>query len=95
MGKNKFFIEKNEILNPVAMGSKFHFSQWKSYFSQFILIDKYLKFKEIEYLIYYFKFKMCPVGNSAHITEFLALVKALLARLYLLYLTENPIPYME
>ena len=33
------------------MGSKFHFSQ-------FIFIDKYLKFKEIEYFIHYIKFQI-------------------------------------
>ena len=33
-----------------------------------IFIDKYLKNKEIEYLIHYAKFKMWPVGNSARIT---------------------------
>ena len=38
---------------------------------------------------------MRPVKNFAHITEFLALRKSLLARLYLLYLTENLKPYME
>ena len=32
------------------MGSKFHFSKWKTYLSQFI--DKFLKFEE--------KFEMCP-----------------------------------
>ena len=36
------------------MGSKFHFSQ-------FIFIDKYLKFKEIEYLIHYIMFEKWPV----------------------------------
>ena len=35
------------------MGSKFHFSQ-------IILIDKYLKFKEIVYLIHDVSFEMCP-----------------------------------
>ena len=49
-------------------------------------IEKHLKNKEIEYLIHYAKFKMWPTENSAHIT---ALEKALLVRLYLLYLTKN------
>ena len=34
------------------------FPNGKSYFSQFILIDKYLKFEKIEYLIHYNKFKV-------------------------------------
>ena len=41
-----------------AMGSKFHFSQSKIHFFHFIFIEKYLKFKEIEYLIHYLKVKM-------------------------------------
>ena len=36
------------------MGSKFHFSQWKTYILQFI--EKLLKFEEVEYL-HYSKFK--------------------------------------
>ena len=60
-----------------------------------IFLEKYLNFNEIEYLIHYAKFKMWPVGTSANITEFLALGKALLARPYLLYLTENLKPYRE
>ena len=35
------------------MSSKFHFE--KTYFSQFI--DKFIKIDEVEYLIYYVKFK--------------------------------------
>ena len=54
--------------------------------SSVIFIDKYLKNKEIENLIHYAKFKMWPFGNLAHITEFLALEKGLLARLYLYYM---------
>ena len=42
------------------VGSNFHFSQWKIYFSQFIFLDKYLKFEEIEYLIHQVKFEMWP-----------------------------------
>ena len=40
------------------MGSKFHLSKWKTYFSQFI--DKFLKIEEAEYLIHYVKFNMWP-----------------------------------
>ena len=36
----------------IAMVSKFYFSQWKIYFSEIIFIEKYLKFKEIKYLIH-------------------------------------------
>ena len=42
------------------MSLKLYLSQWKIYFSQFILIDKYLKFTEMEYLIHYAKFEMWP-----------------------------------
>ena len=40
------------------MGSKFHFSLWKTCLPQ--VIDKFLKFDEMEYLIHYVKFKMWP-----------------------------------
>ena len=40
------------------MDSKFHFSQWKTYFSQFI--DEILKFEGMEYLIHHVKFEMLP-----------------------------------
>ena len=40
------------------MNSEFHFSEWKTYFSQFT--DKFLKIEEVEYLIHYVKFKMWP-----------------------------------
>ena len=36
----------------IAMISKFYFSQWKIYSSEIIFIKKYLKFKEIKYLIH-------------------------------------------
>ena len=36
--------------------SKFHFSQWKTYFSQFT--DEFLKFEETEYLIHHVKSEM-------------------------------------
>ena len=45
------------------MGLKYHFSQWKIYFSQFIFIDKYLIFKEIEYFIHYIKFTLFYVNS--------------------------------
>ena len=40
------------------VGSKFHFSKWKTYFTQFI--DKLLKFEEMEYLIHHIKVEMWP-----------------------------------
>ena len=49
------------------MSSKFPLFKWKTYFSQFI--DKFLKIEEVEYLIHYVKFKMCPAlfyVNSQH-----------------------------
>ena len=36
----------------IAMVSKFYFSQWKIYSSEIIFIKKYLKSKEIKYLIH-------------------------------------------
>ena len=38
------------------MGPKFHFSQWKTYFTK--LIEKFLKFEEMKYLYHHIKFKM-------------------------------------
>ena len=55
---------------PVS--SKFHFSRWKIYFAQFIFIDKYLQFKEIEYFIRYVKFELAPAlfyVNSLYFQE--------------------------
>ena len=46
-------------MQEYTMSSKFYLSKWKTYFSQFI--DKFLKIEEVEYLIYYVKFKMWPV----------------------------------
>ena len=43
------------------MGSKFNFFQQKIHFYQFIVIDKYLKLKEIAYFIHYIKFEMWVV----------------------------------
>ena len=42
------------------MSSIFHFPHWKMYFSQFSFISKYLKFKEITYLIHCVNFKTWP-----------------------------------
>ena len=49
-----------QVIGEFPMSSKFHFLQWKIYFAQFefIVIDKYLKFKEIEHLIHCVKFEM-------------------------------------
>ena len=43
------------------MGSKFNFFQQKIHFYQFIVIDEYLKLKEIAYLIHYITFEMWVV----------------------------------
>ena len=40
------------------MGSKFHFSRWETYFTQFII--KFLKLEEIEYFIPHVKAEMWP-----------------------------------
>ena len=40
------------------MGSKFYFSQWETYFTQFII--KFLKFEEMQYFIHHFKVEMWP-----------------------------------
>ena len=40
------------------MGSRFSFSQWKTYFFRFI--DIFLKFEEMGYLIHCVKFRMSP-----------------------------------
>ena len=50
---------KNSVVcTEFPVGSTFVFSQWKNYFFQFITIDKYLKFNELEYIIHYVKFEM-------------------------------------
>ena len=46
------------VCTELPVGLKFHFSQWKINFSQFLFIDKYLRSKEIEYFIHYIKFEM-------------------------------------
>ena len=48
-------------MDRFLVGLKFDFSQWKIHFSQFIFIDEYLKFTELNvYFIYYIKFEMWP-----------------------------------
>ena len=49
------------------MSSKFHLSKWKTYFSQFI--DKHLKTEEVEHLIHYVKFKICPANEQEKVFE--------------------------
>ena len=51
------------------MGSKFHFSQWKIHFSQFIFIDKYLKSTEIEYFIHYLMWPVLFYVNSHYFQQ--------------------------
>ena len=46
------------VCTELPVSSKLPFSQWKIHFSQFIFIDEYIKFKEIEYFSHYFKFEM-------------------------------------
>ena len=47
-------MAKNYVLcAEFTMGTKFHFSQWKTYFSQFV--DKFLKFELMKFLIHYRK----------------------------------------
>ena len=58
MGKiicTAFPCAKNSAVCPeTPMGSKFHFSKWKTYFSQ--VTDKFLKLEEMKYLIHHAKF---------------------------------------
>ena len=63
--------------------------------SNVIFFDKYLKFKEIEYLIHYAKFIMWPVGNSAYIAKHLALGNALLVKTRSTISIETLKAYME
>ena len=51
-------VKNSLVCAKFPMSSKFHFSQWKTYFTKFI--DNFLKFVETEYLNHYFKFKMWP-----------------------------------
>ena len=41
-------VKSSVVRAKFPVCSKFHFSQWKTYYSKFI--DKFLKFEEIEYL---------------------------------------------
>ena len=50
--------KKSVICPEYPISSKFHLSNWKSYFSEFI--DKYLNIEEVKYLIHCVKFKMWP-----------------------------------
>ena len=47
-------------MHRIPNGFKISFFPIEIYFSWFIFIDKYLKFKEIEYLIHYVKSEMWP-----------------------------------
>ena len=88
MNEIHIFCELWVFVNEIKLG-KMNFPIGKMEFwthCNVIFVDKYLKNKEIEYLIHYAKSKMWPGGNSAPITKFLALEKALLARLYLNYI---------
>ena len=49
---------KSVLCAEYPMSSKFHLSNWKTCFSQFI--EKFLKTEEFENLIHYVKFKMRP-----------------------------------
>ena len=46
------------VCTQFPMGSKFHLFQWEIHLSQFIILDKYLKFKEIKYFFNYINFEM-------------------------------------
>ena len=52
--KAKYSVVSTEF----PMSAKFHFPQWNVHFFKFFFIDKYLKFKEIDYFIHYIKFEM-------------------------------------
>ena len=49
------------------IGSKLHFSQWKTYFSKFV--DKFLKFVEMEYLIHYVTFNVGCCDGFRHASD--------------------------
>ena len=55
--RNRAFPEAkiSAVCAEFPIGSKFHFTQCKTYFYQ--LIDKFLKFEEMEYLIHYITFE--------------------------------------
>ena len=48
--------KKSTICAEYPVNSKFHVPKCKTYFPQFI--NKFLKIEEVEYIIYYVKFKM-------------------------------------
>ena len=73
LARTAFPKTKNLVIcTKLPMGAKFHFCEWKIYFSQFIFIDKYLKFNEIEYPVNYVKFEMWAVlfyVNTLHFPQ--------------------------
>ena len=84
------FVNENKL-------EKMNFSLGKMEFwthCNVIFNDTHLRFKELN-ISFIMLILKCDQGNSAHMTEFLALGKTLLARLYLLYLTKNIKSYME
>ena len=63
-------MQKTFVVCPkFSMSSNFHFSQLKTYFSQFI--DEFLKFEEMEYLIHDVEFEMLPacVNSSSYFQQ--------------------------
>ena len=52
--------KKSVLCAEYPISSKFHFSKWKTYFSQFI--DDFLKIGEVEYLIHHAKFNIWPAS---------------------------------
>ena len=54
-GKTFPKLRYSVVATKCSMSLKFNFCQWKINFSQFIFIDKYLKFKEIKYFIHCIK----------------------------------------
>ena len=51
-------VKKSVVCAEFPISSKFHFFQWKIYFPKYIFMDKYLKFKGIEYVIHHVKFEI-------------------------------------
>ena len=45
-------------MHKIPNGFKIHFFSMENVFSQLVFVDKYLKFKETEYLIHYVEFEM-------------------------------------
>ena len=48
-----YFFKNPVVCAKFPLGSKFYFSKWKTFFTQFI--DKFLKFEEVEYLTHHIK----------------------------------------